>query len=83
VSEAINKTIPSVKPEHSTFHHWFSKFLMYYINKKTVFKKYKKSKSYCNYSSSSYCCKLTKTNIKADRLKTIADNLMMMKPKHF
>jgi hypothetical protein len=37
VSEAINEAIPSVKPKSSTFPHWFSKSLMYYIKKKNQF----------------------------------------------
>jgi hypothetical protein len=36
--EAITKAIPYVKAESSTFRHWLSKFLTYYIRrKKTVF----------------------------------------------
>jgi hypothetical protein len=58
VSEAINETIPFVKPKSSTFPHWFSKSLIYYIKKKNqFFKKYKKSKSDYYYYS-----KLVKTN---------------------
>jgi hypothetical protein len=39
LSKAINKTIPSVKPESSTFPHWFSKSLIYYIKNKNQFLK--------------------------------------------
>jgi hypothetical protein len=55
VSEAINDTIPSVKPGSYSFPHWFSKSLIYYIKKKNqFFKKYKKSKSDCYCSIFSY-----------------------------
>jgi hypothetical protein len=69
VSEAINETIPSVKPKSSKFPHCFYKSLIYYIKKKNQFlKKYKKSKSDYYYSILSYHRKLVKTTDKADWL---------------
>jgi hypothetical protein len=42
VSETINEAITSVKPKSSTFPHWFSISLIYYIKKKNrSFNKYK------------------------------------------
>jgi hypothetical protein len=86
VSETINETIPFVKPTNSSFLHWFSKSLIYYIKKKIFFfKKYKKSKSDFYYSILSYYSKLVKINRTVDRLdwlKTI-DNGLRTQPKHF
>jgi hypothetical protein len=37
MSETINETIPFAKPKNSSFPHWFSKSLIYYIMKKISF----------------------------------------------
>jgi hypothetical protein len=46
VREAINLAVPYKKRKNTTFPHWFSKSLMYYIKKKNqYFRRYKKLKS--------------------------------------
>jgi hypothetical protein len=85
MSEAINETIPFVKPKNSSFPHWFSKSLIYYIKKNSVFfKKYKKCKSDYYYGIFSYYRKLVKITIKADRLDWLktTDNNLRTQPKN-
>jgi hypothetical protein len=75
--EAINLAIPYVKSKHSTFLHYFSNYLKYYIKKKSEhFRRYKKSKSDHNYSVFSYCRKQVKTIIKRGKLRRMPSSGM-------
>jgi hypothetical protein len=86
VREAVNLTIPYVRPKNSAFLLWFSKLLICYIQKKNQrFRKYKKSKFDNHYSAFTYYRKLVKTTIKTDRLlwvQSVEDNLKTS-PKDF